>query len=295
MRNKNVRIIRLLINHRQFFADMHERHDTNKKMGKKFLLSIPFLLVFLPLVAFADGGSPGSEKGIPILVYHRFGPQVADSMTVTDAVFEAHLKYLQENGFKVVPLKELVEKYLAKGLLPNFRAVALTADDGHISIYTDALPLLKKYRVPVTFFIYPSAISNASYAMTWDQLRQLESTGLFDFESHTYWHPNFKKDRQRLKPAEYEKSVEIQLKKSKEILEKQLNQKVNMLAWPFGIYDPRLESKAAEAGYMAAFSIDRHQATPSKKRMTFPRYLMTNADRGKAFERIVGGFSPSNN
>jgi peptidoglycan/xylan/chitin deacetylase (PgdA/CDA1 family) len=262
-------------------------------MGKKFLLLILmlFLPVLFPLVAFADGVSPGSEKGISILVYHRFGPQVADSMMVTDAVFEAQLKYLQENGFKVVSLKELVEKYLVKGLLPNFRAVVITADDGHISIYTDALPLLKKYRVPVTLFIYPSAISNASYAMTWDQLRQLKSTGLFDFESHTYWHPNFKKDQKRLKPAEYEKSVEIQLKKSKEILEKQLNQKVDMLAWPFGIYDPWLESKAAEAGYMAAFSIDRHHATPSERRMTFPRYLMTNADRGKAFERIVGGFS----
>jgi peptidoglycan/xylan/chitin deacetylase (PgdA/CDA1 family) len=188
-----------------------------------------------------------------------------------------------------------MEKYLAKGLLPNSRVVVITADDGHISIYTDALPLLKKYRVPMTLFIYPSAISNASYAMTWDQLRQLKATGLFDFESHTYWHPNFKKDQGRLKPAEYEKSVAIQLKKSKEVLEKQLNEKVNMLAWPFGIYDPWLESKAAEAGYVAAFSIDRHHATPSERRMALPRYLMTNADRGKAFERIVGGFSSSNN
>jgi peptidoglycan/xylan/chitin deacetylase (PgdA/CDA1 family) len=266
-------------------------------MGKKFLFLILFffLAAFLSSIAFADGVSPGSEKGIPILVYHRFGPQASDSMTVTDAVFEAHLKYLQENGFKVVPLKELMEKYLAKGLLPNSRVVVVTADDGHISVYTDALPLLKKYRVPMTLFIYPSAISNASYAMTWDQLRQLKTTGLFDFESHTYWHPNFKKDQKRLKPAEFEKSVAIQLKKSKEVLEKQLNEKVNMLAWPFGIYDPWLESKAAEAGYVAAFSIDRHHATPSERRMALPRYLMTNADRGKAFERIVGGFSASNN
>ena len=266
-------------------------------MGKKFLLPILFffLLVHLPSIALGGGVSPGCEKGVPILVYHRFGPQVADSMTITDAIFEDQLKYLQENGFKVIPLKELVEKYLGKELLPNSRAVAITADDGHISIYTDALPLLKKYRVPVTLFIYPSAISNASYAMTWDQLRQLKATGLFDFESHTYWHPNFKKDQGRLNPAEYERSVEVQLKKSKEVIEKKLDQKVNMLAWPFGIYDPWLESKAGEAGYRAAFSIDRHHAIPSERRMAFPRYLMTNADRGKAFERIVGGFSSSNN
>ncbi len=266
-------------------------------MGKKVLFSIffLFLVVLLPSIAFTNGVSPGSEKGIPILVYHRFGPQASDSMTVTDSLFEAQLKYLQENGFKVIPLRELMERYLAKGLLPKSRVVVITADDGHISIYTHALPLLQKYRAPMTLFIYPSAISNASYAMTWDQLRQLKATGLFDFESHTYWHPNFKKDQGRLKPAEYEKSVQIQLKKSKDILEKQLNQKVNMLAWPFGIYDPWLESKAAEAGYIAGFSIDRHHATPSEKRMAFPRYLMTNADRGKAFERMMGGLSSSNN
>jgi peptidoglycan/xylan/chitin deacetylase (PgdA/CDA1 family) len=260
-------------------------------MAKKFFLLILFFFFSGCFsISFAGGVSTASEKGIPILVYHRFGLQVADSMTVTDAVFEAQLKYLQGNGFKVVALKELLEKYLFKGLLPNSRVVGITADDGHISIYTDALPLLKKYRIPVTLFIYPSAISKASYAMTWDQLRQLKATGLFDFESHTYWHPNFKEDQRRLKPAEYEKSVERQLKKSKEFLEKQLNQKVDMLAWPFGIYNPWLESKAVQAGYIAAFSIDRYNATPSNERMALPRYLMTNADRGKAFERIVGGY-----
>ena len=119
----------------------------------------------------------------------------------------------------------------------------------------------------------------------------MNASGLFDFQSHTYWHPNFKKDRARLKPAEYEKSVEIQLKKPKEVLQKKLNRKVDLLAWPFGIYDPWLEAKAAESGYAAAFSIDRHHATPCGNRMSIPRYLMTNADRGKAFEGIVNGMN----
>ena len=38
------------------------------RMGKKFFLSIPFLLLLLPLVAFAKGSCPGIEKGIPVLV-----------------------------------------------------------------------------------------------------------------------------------------------------------------------------------------------------------------------------------
>jgi peptidoglycan/xylan/chitin deacetylase (PgdA/CDA1 family) len=44
--------------------------------------------------------------------------------------------------------------------------VAITVDDGHLSVYTELYPLILKHRPPVTLFIYPSAISNASYALT---------------------------------------------------------------------------------------------------------------------------------
>jgi peptidoglycan/xylan/chitin deacetylase (PgdA/CDA1 family) len=254
-----------------------------------FSLFFSLLLWILPGEGEALEGkeSPG---GIPILVYHRFGPAAVDSMTVRTSVFDAHLKFLQDNGYRVLPLRELLDGRINIKNDPssNSHLVAITADDAHVSIYTEALPLVKKYRIPVTLFIYPSAVSNASYAMTWAQLRELKDTGLFDLQSHTYWHPNFKKDRERLKPAEFEKSVETQMKKSKETLEKQFNRKVDMLAWPFGIHDAWLMDKAAEAGYGAAFTIERHPACPSDHRMALPRYLMTDADRGKAFERIVG-------
>lgn len=228
---------------------------------------------------------------VPILLYHRFGPVVADSMTVTTNVFESNLKYLRDNGYIVIPLRQLLDYYLKKGPPPPPRSVVITAEDGHRSVYTDMFPLIKKYRIPVTLFLYPSAISNAPYAMTWEQLREMKKTGLFDFQSHSYWHPNFKKDKRRLKPAEYEKFVEMQFKKSKEKLEKELGLKVYMLAWPFGIYDDELIDKAIETGYVAAFTMERRHASSSDNIMTLPRYLMTNADREKAFERILAGSS----
>ena len=63
------------------------------------------LIWSLPLGAASESAS---EKGVPILLYHRFGPVVADSMTVTTPVFESHLKYLQDNGYKVISQKELL-------------------------------------------------------------------------------------------------------------------------------------------------------------------------------------------
>ena len=115
----------------------------------------------------------------------------------------------------------------------------------------------------------------------------MRETGLFDFQSHTYWHPNFKIDKKRLKPAEYESFVGMQLKKSKERLEHELNDRVNMLAWPFGIYDDDLIQKAIETGYVATFTMERHPANNFDRVRALPRYLMTNGGRNNPLETIL--------
>jgi peptidoglycan/xylan/chitin deacetylase (PgdA/CDA1 family) len=239
-------------------------------------------------------GVAGTAPDVPILLYHRVAPVVTDSMTMTTAVFESHLKYLRDNGYKVIPLRRLVDYYLKKGPAPAPKSVVIVEDDAHISVYRNMLPLIKKYNVPVTIFVYPSAISNADYAMTWDQLRELKKTGLFDFQSHTFWHPNFKQDKKRLKPVEFDKFVDTQLKKSKQKIEKELGVTVDLLAWPFGIHDDYLIKKAANMGYRATFTIVRRHAGPADDPMKLPRYLLANSDQGKAFATILAGSKPGN-
>lgn len=259
-------------------------------------------VLLISLFSSALYGGEAVERGgelnrvqVPILLYHRFGPVVADGMTVTTPVFESHLKYLKGNGYTVIPLRQLVDYFFRKGPPPPRRSVVIVADDGHKTVYSDMFPLVRRYRIPVTLFIYPSAISNASYAMTWDQLRELKKTGLFDIQSHTYWHPNFKKDRKRMTTSDYEKSVDMQLRKSKERLERELSVKVDMLAWPFGIYDDELMSKARTYGYIAAFTIERHHANAQDNSMALPRYIVVDADRGKLFESLLRGDAPQRN
>jgi peptidoglycan/xylan/chitin deacetylase (PgdA/CDA1 family) len=252
---------------------------------KSLAVILASLLAWSAFSPAENGGA--SERGVPILLYHRFGPVVADSMTVTTPVFESHLKYLRENGYRVIPLKDLMENYFGQGIPADSRDVVLVADDAHISVYTTAFPLLKRYNVPMTIFAYPSAVSNASYAMTWDQLRELKASGLFDIQSHTYWHPNFKKERERLQPAEFDKLVHMQLTQSRAKIEKELAVKVDLLAWPFGIYDTGLMAKAEEAGYRAAFTIERHPVSRADHPMALPRYLLSDSDRGRVFERIL--------
>lgn len=250
-----------------------------------------FVLALLLLVSFSSPGSAAvaPDVSVPILLYHRFGPTVADGMTVTTPVFESQMKYLHDNGYKVIPLRQLVQWYQGKGAPPLPKSVVIVEDDAHKTVYSDMLPIVRKYRYPVTIFVYPSAISNAKYAMTWDQLRELKKTGLFDIQSHTYWHPNFKREKRKLTPAAYDKLVLEQLLKSRKKLEQEVGGPVDLLAWPFGIYDDHLLQKAKEAGFVSTFSIERRHATVKEKLQVLPRYLLVQADQGKAFVQLLQG------
>ncbi len=233
--------------------------------------------------------SPPADFSVPILLYHRLGPVVADGMTMKTTVFESQMKYLHDNGYQVIPLRQLVNWYQGKGPAPRPKSVVIVEDDAHKSVYSEMLPVIRKYRYPVTIFVYPSAISNASYAMTWDQLRELKKSGLFDLQSHTYWHPNFKREKRKLKPEAYDRLIMEQLTRSKKKLEEELGGPVDLLAWPFGIYDDHLLQKACEAGYIGTFSIERRHAAPRDKLMILPRYLLVNADSDKAFVQLLQG------
>jgi peptidoglycan/xylan/chitin deacetylase (PgdA/CDA1 family) len=228
-----------------------------------------------------------ADPQVPILVYHRFGMVVADTMTIPTATFAAHLRYLHEHGYTIMSLRQFVRYRQGLAEPPPPRAVILTVDDAHASVFTEMLPLVKQYKIPVTLFVYPSAISNASYAMTWEQLRVLQETGLFDIQSHTYWHPKFTAEKRRRTAADYRQFVADQLTRSRDILQEKLHHQVDLLAWPFGLYDAELMAMAQQAGYIAAFSIERRHASDRDAIMALPRYLLTAGDRGTIFERLV--------
>jgi peptidoglycan/xylan/chitin deacetylase (PgdA/CDA1 family) len=227
------------------------------------------------------------DPGVSILVYHRFGPAVKDGMTVRTSTFRWQIDYLKQHHHPIIPLPALISYQRGQGPAPPPGSVVITADDGHESVVTDMLPVVREYHVPVTLFIYPSAISNASYAMTWSQLDALHRTGLFDIQSHTYWHPNFKTEKRRLSPTAYRKFAAIQLVKSRTVLEDKLGVEADLVAWPFGIYDDALIGMARDAGYIAGFTLDRRLVTRREQLMALPRFLVTDSASGRNFTSML--------
>lgn len=244
-----------------------------------------------PSAALPQRGTSGSVE-YSILLYHRFGPVVKDAMTVRTVTLRSQLDYLTQRAYPIVPLRTLVSYLLGIGPAPPPRSVFITVDDGHESVFTELLPIVREYHMPVTLFVYPSAISKAAYAMTWEQLNALRRTGLFDIESHTYWHPNFNTERQRLPPAAYRAFVAMQLVKPKTLLKEKLGIEADLMAWPFGIYDDELIATAREAGYVAGFTLERRLVTRHDRIMALPRFLVSDRASGRAFASMLPQESP---
>ncbi|HHX63042.1 MAG TPA: polysaccharide deacetylase family protein [Epulopiscium sp.] len=129
---------------------------------------------------------------IPVLMYHDFQGNITkeqESAIVHPELFEGHLKVLVENDYTPINFKDLYLYMKGQGGLPS-KPVIITADDGYLSTYETAFPILKKYNIPATFFVTTRyvGVETSSPHFTWEQAREMEESGLIDIQSHTHGH-----------------------------------------------------------------------------------------------------------
>ena len=95
---------------------------------------------------------------VPILVYHSIAPshpgQTAEQrlLDVDTAMFRRQMSYLAANRYNVIPLGMLLDALQGGGSLPP-RSVVITFDDGWLSQYEHALPVLEQMHFTATFFV----------------------------------------------------------------------------------------------------------------------------------------------
>ncbi|MGO9008113.1 MAG: polysaccharide deacetylase family protein [Beijerinckiaceae bacterium] len=232
------------------------------------------------------GLARAEDAGVPILLYHRFHPTKPGSTTVTAPVFEEQLVWLAEHHYAVVRLGSVVGALRGSGRLEP-QSVVITVDDGRRSQYTEMFPIIQRYHVPVTLFVYTDAVSYEPDALTWEEIGEMLKSGLVDVQSHTCSHPFFEKERARRSPADYESFVATELTKSKKTLEDRLGRPVDLLAWPYGVYDSALERAAVRAGYVAAFSVEDRLARAGEDLFSLPRIVVSDWARGARFAALL--------
>lgn len=208
-------------------------------MKKILALVFLFLLLFFPKLTNA-------QVNVPILMYHYVGenPNPADFgrnyLSVTPDKFEEQLTYLKNNAFTPITLDNLYGIFNSHAT-PPAKPIVLTFDDGYIDFYTTAYPILAKYNFKAVSFI-PTGLIGTGYYMNWDQIREIQRSGLVTFEGHTMTHPNltFLPPGQALR----------ELKEGKEILQSQTGYPVNFIAYPYGISNYQVQELAKQAGFV---------------------------------------------
>lgn len=197
-----------------------------------------FLLFFLPKTTFAIS--------VPILTYHYIANNPnskdtqRDALSVSPDKFEAQMDYLSKNGYTPITLDTLYGIFNGQVSIPA-KPVVLTFDDGYIDFYTTAFPILRRFNFHAVSFI-PTGLIGGSYYMNWNQIKEIQSSGLVTFEAHTVSHANL--------PSLGFAAALAQLTDSKNVLQAHTGYPVNFAAYPYGTSNKAVQNAARQAGYV---------------------------------------------
>jgi len=169
-----------------------------RRISRNLLIGIIFILLFISIVnslieIYAVSSQP-QRLCVPIIMYHQVKNNKLGKDVISPYEFESDLKYLLENNYVTITMTQLIDYVYDNKELPQ-NPIILTFDDGYLSTYKYVFPLLKKYNMKIVLSIIGVGIDNFSkvfddhidYAnATWDQLKEMESSGLVEIQNHTY-------------------------------------------------------------------------------------------------------------
>lgn len=156
--------------------------------------------------------------------------------------FKSHMEYLSDKGFNVISVARYLEKINDNSISPT--DIVLTFDDGHVSNYIYALPVLKQYSFSATFFIIANQI-NEKYYMTSHQLQELRKNGM-EIGSHGLTHTWL--------PLLDSNDIEYEIEESRKKIEIASKGLVKTFAYPGGHYTDFIVKSVRKNGYAAALS-----------------------------------------
>jgi len=177
-----------------------------------------------------------------ILLYHGITEQnpPKEIYSVNKEEFKKQMLYLKENKYNILSLGRLAEILKRKEDIPE-KSVIITFDDGLLSQFEYAYPLLKELNLSACFFITASKVNQTNY-MNWVQIRILIQNNM-EIGSHGLTH--------QILYGENDKVIVNELKTSKEILEKNLKIPIDYLSiprgWPFR--EKKIIHLSKEVGY----------------------------------------------
>lgn len=235
------------------------------------------------------------------LLYHRFlclekvkNEEIRDDepiYTCYDKNFEEQMKFLSENGYHAISISDYVDFVKNGKPLPE-KPVIITFDDGFLSNYVYAFPILRKYNQAATIFMTVDRNSenfkqfaSEDEPLSDEQLLEMHKAGI-SIQSHTMTHPY-------LTDLPLQR-VRWEFKESRRLLEGLLESPVEYMAIPSGACNRRIKEVAKETGYQAVYCMNKGSNNARSDLLALRRIVIGRDFTIDDFSRILRPYSAFN-
>ncbi|GGH81869.1 peptidoglycan/xylan/chitin deacetylase (PgdA/CDA1 family) [Pullulanibacillus pueri] len=238
------------------------------------------------------------DKYIPVLMYHTFDNTPSfPYINTSPAHFEEQMTTLKQAGYSTITIGDLLDYLQGEDHLPT-KPILITIDDGYRSIYTNAYPIIKKYKLFVCLFISTSYVQKGQRLgrpfLNWTQIRKMYHSGLVEVQNHTHdlhWRYNNKagkealitptsKDGEHLTHKKHHRIVKRDINKAKQMIEKNVGNSVFAFAYPYGAYNKDIENIVSQQ-HQLIFTTTTGINTFGTNRLEIKRININDSLKGK--------------
>ncbi|HEV2395671.1 MAG TPA: polysaccharide deacetylase family protein [Candidatus Sulfotelmatobacter sp.] len=185
--------------------------------------------------------------------------------------FRSQIEWLQQNGWKGLSVSEALE-------YPDFRAVAVTFDDGCETDLIAAAPILRDAGFHATSYVTAGFVDKPGYL---SRAQLLELSSLFEIGCHSMTHPylnDLSDEQQRVEVAD-----------ARAKLEDIIGRPVEHFSCPGGRYDERTLAVAKNAGYRSLATSETKRNDSSTDLYHLGRVAVMRTTTAPAFAGICSG------
>ncbi|GAC1539985.1 MAG: hypothetical protein NVS2B7_11990 [Herpetosiphon sp.] len=159
-------------------------------------------------------------------------------------VFAQQMDWLDRSGYHTISPDQLYA-YLTTGASLPTKPILLTFDDGHVSEWNNAVPILAKHHFTATFFIMTVTLDKRNYLSS-EQVKQLDGMGM-TIGGHTWDHHRVT----RYVGEDWQQQISAPTKELAQLT----GHPIRYFAYPYGLWNSEAVSHIKDAGFFAAFQL----------------------------------------
>jgi len=193
-------------------------------------------------------------------MYHRFEENKYPSTNIRLNDFLKHLEIIQNNNIRFVNPKKFGNELTAN---KKQRKILLTIDDGFLSFYENAWPILKEKEIPFILFVSTREVGSSNY-MSWSQIKEISKENFVEIGNHSHSHEYL--------VDESIETVKSDIQNSIDIFKEKLGKNSEFFSYPFGEYSISFKNIIKSLGFKYAFGQHSGVIDETKDLFELPRF-----------------------